>query len=472
MTSFITRFKNDESIVSHIDREVRLDILKAYPDVPAEEGDDLMALLLRIVQTTGKPFFFIIDEWDAICRENSLTPNPSPRGEGSGYIVCSPSAKDVYTPLSPRRGAGGEAFMNWLRRMFKDVSGNTAFAGVYMTGILPIKKYNTQSALNNFTEYSMVSPRKMASYFGFTRDEVKVLADKYDMDFAELEKWYDGYQIGSQPSMFNPNSVIQALDSEVCESFWSATASFDAIAGYINLNYEGLRDDIIQLMAGDRTVVNPKGFLNDLHEIRNRDDVLTVLIHLGYLTFDRTTQECYIPNLEVSGEMESAVKANKWKGVTEALSQSRRLIEATIAGDEAAVERALDIAHSDDTSILSYNDENSLACVISIAYYYARNDYHVHREYATGKGFADIVMIPRKNVSKPALIVELKKNKDAKSGIDQIRERNYPLKVADYTGDILLVAISYDTQTKQHSCKIEPWRENCFSPKTKNNPHV
>ena len=114
-------------------------------------------------------------------------------------------------------------------------------------------------------------------------------------------------------------------------------------------------------------------------------------------------------------------------------------------------------------SMLSYNDENSLACVLSIAYYYARADYHVHHEYATGKGFADLVMIPRKNVSKPALVVELKKDKDALTGIDQIRERNYPQKIAEYTGDILLVAISYDRDTKQHSCNIERWtnRPSC-----------
>ena len=434
MTDFITRYKSDDNIVSHIDREVRAEVQHAYTEVLAGEtpalpgeGDDLMALLLRVVLKTGKPFFFIIDEWDAICRE------------------------------FPAGSKGMDSYVNWLRRMFKSVSANNAFAGVYMTGILPIKKYETQSALNNFREYSMVTPRKMSRYFGFTKDEVRGLAEKHGMDFSELEKWYDGYLIGDQPSMFNPNSVMQAIDSEVCESFWSATASYDAIAGYINSDYEGLRDDIVQLLAGGRTVVNPKGFLNDIHEIRNRDDVLTVLIHLGYLTYDRTTQECYIPNLEVAGEMESAVKLNNWQHVTEALKQSRRLLAATIAGDEEAVARAMEAAHSDDTSILSYNDENSLACVISIAYYYAHNDYHVHREYATGKGFADIVLIPRKNVSKPALIIELKKDKDAKTGIDQIKERCYPQKVAEYTGDILLVGINYDTDTKQHTCKIERW---------------
>ena len=170
--------------------------------------------------------------------------------------------------------------------------------------------------------------------------------------------------------------------------------------------------------------------------------------------------ECYIPNYEVAGEMVNAVKAVKWEHVANALQQSKQLLKATIAGDEDFVARALETAHSDDTSILNYDDENSLACVISIAYYYAKNDYHVHREYATGKGFADLVMIPRNNIDKPALIIELKKDKNTKTGIDQIKERNYPQKVTEYTGDILLVGINYDTETKQHTCHIERWKKD------------
>ncbi len=429
MTSFITRFKGDDSIVCHIDEEARADVHSVFPDVPEKQGDDLMALLLRIVLKTQKPFFFIIDEWDAICRE------------------------------FPPKSKGMDSYVNWLRRMFKDVSANTAFAGVYMTGILPIKKYNTQSALNNFQEYSMVKPGGMARYFGFTKDEVKALAERHGMDFDDLEKWYDGYQIGSELSMFNPNSVMTALREQWCESYWGRTAGIDPVVKYISMNYEGLKDDILFMLAGGRCKVDAKGFNNDLAEVNNRDDVLTALVHLGYLSYDRVKRQCFVPNLEVSGELEGAVRAVKWTNVVAALQQSERLLDATIAGDEAAVARALATAHSDDTTILSYNDENSLACVISIAYYYAQNESHVHREYQTGKGFADLVLIPRNNVARPAIIIELKKDQAAQTGIDQIKERHYPQKVAEYTGDILLVAINYDTQTKQHTCKIERWEK-------------
>ena len=201
--------------------------------------------------------------------------------------------------------------------------------------------------------------------------------------------------------------------------------------------------------------MDPKGFKNDISEIYSRDDALTLLIHLGYLSYDRVKKECFIPNLEVSGEMENAIRTNGWKPVVDALQKSEQLLQATLDGDAEAVARMVDVAHDENTSILSYNDENSLACVLSIAYYYAKNDYIIHRELPTGKGFADIVLIPRKNVDSPAIVIELKVNKDADTAISQIHRREYPAKLQSYTDHLLLVGINYDRQTKQHTCKIE-----------------
>ena len=424
MTAFVTRF-HDEHIVNHIENELKKDILDAYPDVRVDETADLMGTMIRVLEQTGKQFIFIIDEWDAICRE--------------------------FKPGTPAM----DQYVAWLRRMFKEVNASRVFAAVYMTGILPIKKYKTESALNNFSEFSMIKAGPLSQFFGFTKDEVRALAEKHGMDFDELEKWYDGYQIGRQVSMFNPNSVMQALYNDSCESYWASTGAYDAVANYIQMNYEGLKDDIIRMLAGGRCDVDPTMFGNDMSIVRSKDDVLTVLIHLGYLSYDWKNEECYIPNREVAGEMVNAVKSNNWQHVTEALDQSRKLLQATLRGDEEAVVRAVDLAHDENTSILSYNDENSLACVLSIAYYYARNDYVMHRELATGKGFADIVLIPRKNVDSPAIILELKVNKDADSAIEQIRRKQYPAKVAEYADRLLLVGISYDRETKQHTCRIE-----------------
>jgi hypothetical protein len=428
----MTRFTsgNDGSnVVGEIEKRVKEDVVAAYPDVPQKSDDDLMDFLLRVAGMTGERFVFIIDEWDAPCR----------------IYTNKPETMDRY--------------VDWLRRMFKDVTAIQAYAGVYMTGILPIKKYKTQSALNNFIEYSMVEPRKMSRYFGFTKHEVQSLASKHGMDFDELEKWYDGYQIGDDLSMFNPNSVIQAVDIGRCRSFWAATGSFDALTSYIAMNFDGLKDDIICMLGGGRVKVNPTKFQNDISIVRSKDDVLTLLIHLGYLSFDWRRSECYVPNKEVEGELVNAVEENKWELVIKSINQSEALLRATLRGDSGYVERALRAIHSDETSAFSYNDENSLACVISLAYYYARNDYHIHREYPTGEGYADLVLIPRKNVDSPALVIELKYDKDTKAAISQIKERNYPQQVADYTGSILLVGINYDKKAKRHECQIERWKK-------------
>ena len=372
ISDFVTRFGGDV-IVEKMDAELRKDVSAASPDIPVEADDDLMNYLARIVASTQQPFIFIIDEWDSICRE------------------FEPGTKAM------------DNYVNWLRRLFKGGQSSQVFAGVYLTGILPIKKYNTQSALNNFVEYSMVEPGAMGRFFGFTKEEVRELADKHGLDFDELEKWYDGYQIGDEPSMFNPNSVMMAMYARRCRSFWAATGAFDAVTSYIRMNYEGLKDDIIGMLAGERCKVEPTGFGNDMRDIHSKDDVLTVLIHLGYLSYNWREDECYIPNKEVAGEMVNAVKANQWKPVVDALTKSEKLLAATLAGDEEAVAKGVEAVHDENTSILSYNDENSLSCVLSLAYYYARNDYVMHRELATGKGFADIVFIPRKNVDSPVL---------------------------------------------------------------------
>ena len=426
LSEFVMLF-HEIDVVDIFDKRLREDVLRAYPDIEQLDGDDLMDILTRIAEQTDDRFVFIIDEWDAICREHK------------------PGTRTM------------DRYVDWLRRMFKGMNAARVFAGVYMTGILPIKKYQTQSALNNFQEYSMVDPGDMASFFGFTNKEVRMLAEKYGMDYDDLSKWYDGYQIGEELSMFNPNSVMQALKRKWCGSYWARTGAFDSVADYISMNFEGLKDDIIAMLAGESRPVDPTGFQNDMAIINNKDDVFTVLIHLGYLSYDRRVQECRIPNREVAGELVQSVRAIKWKNVFDTIQQSKQLLRATLDGDAEAVARGIDIAHDEETNILSYNNENSMACVLSIAYYYAKNDYIIHRELASGRGFADLVLIPRKNVDSPALVVELKYDKDADTAISQIKRKKYPAKVAQYTDNLLLVGINYDKGTKTHSCVIERW---------------
>ncbi|MGM9714046.1 MAG: PD-(D/E)XK nuclease domain-containing protein, partial [Prevotella sp.] len=236
---------------------------------------------------------------------------------------------------------------------------------------------------------------------------------------------------------------------------WATTGAYDSVKTYIQMNYDGLKDDIIRMLAGERVFVDTTEFSNDMQVVNSKNDVLTVLIHLGYLAYDKDAYECYIPNKEVADEMSNAIKATSWEPLVKTIQNSKALLNATIAGNEEAVAKGIDQAHDEHTSILSYNDENSLACVLTVAYIWARNEYVIHREYATGKGYADLVMIPRCNVQKPALVIELKYNHTADTAIGQIKRKEYPSKIAEYTGDIILVGISYDKGTKQHTCKIE-----------------
>ena len=425
MTDFTTKYRGEKNIVKLIQNRIIKEILGVFPQISAQDDDDLMDILYRISESTGERFFMIIDEWDAILREMGT---------------------DEYVSTS---------YVDLLRRLFKGSGSSDVFAGVYLTGILPIKKYNTESALNNFSEYSMIRPGKIATSLGFTHEEVEALCQKHGMNFTEMERWYDGYRIGKASRIFNPYSVMKAINDDDFGSYWSTTGAYDSVRTYIQMNYDGLKDDIIRMLAGEHVYVNTTKFQNDMRVVRSRNDVLTVLIHLGYLAYDGDAGECYIPNKEVADEFLNAVEDTSWTRLVDALTASKNLLAATISGNGQAVAQGIDQAHDEHTSILSYNDENSLACVLSIAYIWAKNEYVIHREYATGKGYADLVMIPRCNVSKPALVIELKYNHSADTAISQIMQKNYPAKLSDYTGDILLVGISYDRETKQHTCRIE-----------------
>ena len=425
LTNFITDYGHDNKIVDYLQADVIKSVVKAYPDVELSNPHRLMDVLIDIAAATGERFIFIIDEWDAICREFE-------RGE---------KAMEEYVML--------------LRRMFKSSDALGVFAGVYMTGILPIKKYKTESALNNFWEYSMIQPRRLASYFGFTADEVKALCEKHGMDYEEMEKWYDGYSIGNEPSMFNPSSIMKAIDANECDSYWVSTGSFDAVARYIQMDFDGLQGDIVTMLGGGSCSVNTTSFQNDPAIINNKSDVLTLLIHLGYLAYNRDERRCFVPNMEVAGELRNAIEANNWTNVMDTLNASEDLLRDLLDGEADKVAAGIDAAHERNTSILKYNDENALACVVNLALYTARNKYRIVREMPAGRGFADMVFVPWHNVSLPAIVVELKWKQSAQTALDQIRERHYPESMRNYTGEVILCGVNYDKETKEHTCVIE-----------------
>ena len=192
-----------------------------------------------------------------------------------------------------------------------------------------------------------------------------------------------------------------------------------------------------------------------MHQVECKDDVLTLLCHLGYLSYNYETKCACIPNYEVRHEFEAAIADTSWKEVTDALEQSEDLMAHLLHGDEEEVAFCVEEVHEQNTSILKYNDENSLACVLSLAFYTARNRYEMIRELPSGKGFADIVLLPHRNVDAPAIVLELKWDEKAETAIGQIKRQDYVKPLMHYVGDVLLVGINYDRRTKKHSCKIE-----------------
>ena len=416
-----------EKTVSFITQTILSELRDIYGDIIPEHVKKVSGALAYISAATGNKFVIIIDEWDVLIRDEAMN-------------------KDVQ-----------EEYIDFLRNLFKGIEPTKFIALAYMTGILPIKKYKTQSALNNFLEYTMINPGPLASYVGFTKEEVTLLCQKYNIDFTELKRWYDGYLLGGY-HVYNPCAVINLIFQGNFQSYWTQTGTYESILPLINMDFDGLRSAIIDMLAGESVEVIPYFFQNDMVSFRDKDDVLTLLIHLGYLAYNQKRSQAFIPNEEIRFEFAMATKVNKWSELISFQKESRALLNAVLDYDTEAVSEMLEKIHNQYTSVIEYHDENSLSSVLTIAFL-STLDYYFKpvRELPTGRGFADFVYIPKPMYREdyPALVVELKWNKSAATALQQIKEKRYTESLRDYAGEILLVGINYDKKTKEHTCSIE-----------------
>ena len=389
----------------------------------------IQTILWKVYHISGIPFVIIIDEWDCVIRNSNDT-------ELVHY------------------------YLQFLHSLFKSEESKSFLALAYITGILPIKKIRNESALNNFREFTMLKSKPITEYYGFTEADVRKLCLEYDMDFESVKKWYDGYLIDGK-HMYNPNSVSLSMQNQDYDSYWKNTSSFSVINTFITMNYTGLKDDVLKMLAGGKVRVNTTTFQNDFSTIASKDDALTSLIHLGYLGFDAERKAAYLPNYEVATAFDAAIQTGNWTEIAKTISNCDDLLFETIDGNAEKVANLIELAHETYTSILNYNDENSLSCVLTMAYFTAPAYYNIVREFPSGKGFADFVFIPRVNTgNKPAMIVELKYNCSADTALKQIKEKRYQGALRHYTGKILLVGISYEKDgkdAKKHRCVIEEW---------------
>ena len=406
-----------------VDYFVIPELRKAFPNVNIPQVADLSFAIQSIYNETGEKFVIVIDEYDVLVREHA-------------------DEEDL------------NAYIDMLIKLFKNSYLSPAIALAYITGILPIIRDSFQSKLNNFKEVTMLDARELAPYIGFTREETKLLANNANMDMAELERWYDGYCVDGV-ELYSPKSVIEAIERKKCGSYWTQTGSYEAVSNYIDLNIDGVKDDVIKMMAGESISVDILDFNNNLTSFRTKDDVFVYLIHLGYLAYDGESKTCRIPNNEIKSQWANTLKRSaSYSNVAAIIDVSKKLLEATQKKQEEVVAKALEKSHELLTSNLSYNNEQSLQSAIMLSYFYAYDYYTIIPEFTTGKGYADIVMIPFiPNI--PALVIELKKDKVAGGAIEQIKAKDYPSRLNGYKGNTLLVGINYDSKTKEHSCLIE-----------------
>ena len=425
LNTFYKSSKNPENLIEQITLSINKELIKSFPEVDINLEEDMLATsMLKVWAETREPFVFLMDEYDVLVREQV--------------------SKSLF-----------EKYLDFLSSLFKNSTLKPAIALAYLTGILPIVRDKIQSKMNEFDEYSMIYAGQFAEFVGFTEEESASLCKKYDMDYDECRRWYDGYRLNDKVSVYSPKSMVSAMLSNEFGNYWTKTGSYEALSNYILMNFDGIKDDVIAMIAGKTVPVNVLTYMNTLTDFKSKHDVFTYLIHLGYLSYDRKKQECSIPNNEIRVEWINAIEnAPEYKEIIEMVNGSRELLEKTLAKDESYVAEALDKAHIRSTNPLTYNNEASFQSAIGIAYFYATSQYTIIKELPTGKGYADLALIPYVP-NLPAIIIELKNNKSADTALSQIKERKYDDILQHYKGDILFVGINYSPETKQHQCKIE-----------------
>ena len=431
MTEFADNKDNGIRYLENLNTDVVSELKDTYPKYFKKDKDYSLPEAIRCL---GKRFIFIIDEWDFVFREY-------------------PNNSNLH-----------ENFINLLRALFKGVGENFVEL-VYMTGILPIARYNTQSALNNFNEYTILKSSNYSQYYGFTENEVKTLCEKYQLDFETAKFWYNGYKVGEY-EIYNPNSIKKLITRREFQSYWSYTSAYGIVTEAINQNFEGLKDDIIRLCSGSTISISRpeiKSFNTADLKFKNKVAIYIYLVHLGYLGYDDADATIYVPNEETRLELLNSVKENHWTQYESALKLSEQVVVATYNKDAETVANLLSKIHEDKVPALEYNNERALRYVALMAYL-ATESYYLAplNEFPTGKGFADIVYLPisANSKSKPALIIELKKDASSKAALEQIKERDYVSRVKEYTDNILLIGINYDSKTKQHTCEIEEYQNS------------
>lgn len=434
--------RNCESYRQYIERVEELlisDLREAYPDAKTSETDAIGDILEEIFQQYhGEKFIFVLDEWDFIFHR--------------GFITEADKAK----------------YVAFLSNLLKD---RPYVILSYMTGILPIAKYSSGSELNMFAEFTMVNSPMFGTYFGFTDDEVDDLYERYCRECEKQRKiknvtrkglrdWYNGYYTKSGERVYNPRSVVFALQFNNLANYWTSSGPYDEIYYYIRNNVSDVRDDLALMAAGESVSAKIQEYAATSMNLSTRDEIYSAMVVYGFLSY--LNGKVSIPNRELMEKFDELLMKNESLGYVYHLAkESEKMLKATLAGDTHTMEKILELVHDTEVPLLSYNHETELSAIVNLVYLAARDSYRVEREDKAGVGYVDFIFYPY-DLTADGIILELKVDHTPEEAIQQIKDRKYALKFVPrlaeqkkYTGKILAVGIGYEKTEKKHRCRVE-----------------
>lgn len=433
--------RNCDSYTQYIERIEALlidDVKEAYPQVKINEADAVGDILESVFVQCGEKFIFVLDEWDFIFH------------------------RDFINEIDK------EKYVAFLSNLLKD---RPYVVLSYMTGILPIAKYSSGSELNMFAEFTMVNSPMFGEYFGFTDDEVDDLYRRYivECDRQHKEKsvtrkglrdWYNGYYTKSGERVYNPRSVVFALQFNNLANYWTSSGPYDEIYYYIRNNISDVRDDLALMISGESVTAKIQEYAATSMNLSTRDEIYSAMVVYGFLSY--LNGKVCIPNRELMEKFDELLVKNESLGYVYRLAkESEKMLKATLAGDTLTMERILEFAHNTEVPLLSYNHETELSAIVNLVYLAARDSYRVEREDKAGTGYVDFIFYPY-DTTADCIILELKVDHTPDEAIAQIIDKKYALKFVPklagqkiYTGRILAVGIGYWKESKKHSCKVE-----------------
>ena len=426
--------QNYQEYIDRVQNGLVRDIQEAYPELVIENNAAVWDILSLVFNQTGHKFIFVIDEWDAVFHSSFITEK-----DKKDYLL-------------------------FLKLLLK---GQSYVELAYMTGVLPIAKYSDGSELNMFLEYNMATRVRFSEYFGFSDEEVDMLYQRYlektkkpQITRESLREWYDGYHTAAGERLYNPRSVVCALTDNQLSNYWVSSGKYDSIFTYIQYNVDQIQNDLTLMFAGERIPSGIQEYAATAQELKTKEEIYSAMVVYGLLTYDNGM--VFIPNKELMGSYASMMKKEQSLGYIYRLANaSSQMLQATLAGDTETMAKIIQYAHNTEVPILSYNNETELSAIINLVYLSARDQYRVEREDKAGKGYVDFIFYPVR-YDQDCIILELKMNYTPEEAIAQIKEKEYALRFKGktaaqdkYTGRILAVGISYNKETKEHSCKVE-----------------